>query len=120
MLEQIAAADTEAAAIRAKATKVAGYHTWQSEFDRHVKEGESAIWIWAPIITKRCPKCESSPQYLEKSDCEYEETPPEEWSKGLVGFKPTSVFDISQTEGEPCPNSMPRPTVKQTGSSRNS
>ncbi|ELZ20835.1 LtrC-like protein [Halosimplex carlsbadense 2-9-1] len=86
-----------------EATKVAGYRTWQEEFDRHVKEGESAIWIWAPIITTRCPECENAPSYHEDSDCEYDETPPEEWSKGLVGFKPAPVFDVSQTEGEPLP-----------------
>ncbi|WP_254534055.1 ImmA/IrrE family metallo-endopeptidase [Natrinema gelatinilyticum] len=86
-----------------EATKVAGYNTWQNEFERHVQEGEQAIWIWAPIITKQCPKCENSPSYHEDSGCEYDETPPEEWSKGLVGFKPTAVFDISQTEGEPLP-----------------
>ena len=86
-----------------EATKVAGYRTWQEEFDRHVTEGESAIWIWAPIITTRCPECENSPSYHADSDCEYDETPPEEWSEGLVGFKPAPVFDISQTEGEPLP-----------------
>jgi len=86
-----------------EATKVAGYNTWRNEFDRHVREGEQAIWIWAPIITKQCPECENSPSYHEQCDCEYDETPPEEWSKGLVGFKPTAVFDISQTEGEPLP-----------------
>ena len=86
-----------------EATRVAGYRTWQEEFDRHVKEGESAIWIWAPIITKRCPECENSPSYHEKSDCEYDETPPDEWSKGLVGFRPVPVFDVSQTHGEPLP-----------------
>ncbi|RKD86277.1 ArdC-like ssDNA-binding domain-containing protein [Halopiger aswanensis] len=86
------------------ATRVAGYRTWQEEFDRHVKEGEQAIWIWAPIITKQCPECENSPSYHENSDCDYDETPPEEWSKGLVGFKPAPVFDISQTKGEPLPD----------------
>ena len=86
------------------ATRVAGYRTWQEEFDRHVKEGESAIWIWAPIITKRCPECENSPSYHQKSDCGYEETPPEEWSNGLVGFKPAPVFDISQTDGKSLPD----------------
>src|SRR6056297_1770295 len=87
-----------------EATRVAGYRTWQEEFDRHVQEGESAIWIWAPIITKQCPECENSPSYHEDSDCEYDETPPEEWSEGLVGFKPAPVFDVSQTEGEPLPD----------------
>ena len=84
-------------------TCVAGYRTWQEEFDRHVQEGESAIWIWAPIITKQCPECENSPSYHEDSDCEYDETPPEEWSEGLVGFRPAPVFDISQSDGEPLP-----------------
>ncbi|MDS0300888.1 ImmA/IrrE family metallo-endopeptidase [Halogeometricum sp. S1BR25-6] len=86
-----------------EATKVAGFNTWRNEFDRYVQEGESAVWIWAPIITKRCPECENAPSYHESSDCEYDETPPDEWSKGLVGFKPAAVFDVSQTEGEPLP-----------------
>ncbi|WP_306061209.1 M78 family metallopeptidase domain-containing protein [Natronococcus wangiae] len=85
------------------ATRVAGYNTWRTELDLYVQEGESAIWIWAPIITNQCPECGNSPSYHENSDCEYDETPPEEWSKGLVGFKPTAVFDVSQTEGEPLP-----------------
>ncbi|MUV58100.1 ArdC-like ssDNA-binding domain-containing protein [Halogeometricum sp. CBA1124] len=86
-----------------EATRVAGYRTWQEDFDRHVQEGESAIWIWAPIITKQCPECENSPSYHENSDCDYDQTPLEEWSEGLVGFRPASVFDISQTDGEPLP-----------------
>ena len=46
---------------------MAGYRTWQEDFDRHVQEGESAIWIRAPIITKQCPECENSPSYHEDS-----------------------------------------------------
>ncbi|GAB7120926.1 hypothetical protein JCM9743_33960 [Natrinema sp. JCM 9743] len=86
------------------ATRVAGYRTWQNEFDRHVKEGETAIWIWAPIIAKQCPDCGNSPSYHERSDCEYDETPLDSWEKGLVGFRPAPVFDISQTDGEPLPD----------------
>ena len=86
-----------------EATKVAGYQTWKDEFDRQVQQGEEAIWIWAPIITDKCPECGNSPSYHERADCEYDETEPEEWSRGLVGFRPTSVFDISQTEGESLP-----------------
>ena len=74
------------------ATKVAGYNTWRTEFDRHVQEGENGIWIWAPIITKRCPECENSPSYHEQSECEYDELSPEAWSKGLVGI-PASYRD---------------------------
>ncbi|WP_440992365.1 DUF955 domain-containing protein [Haloarchaeobius baliensis] len=86
-----------------EATKVAGYNTWRNEFDRHVLEGESAIWIWAPIIAKQCPRCGNSQPYHASGDCEYDETPSEEWDKGLVGFKPVPVFDVSQTDGEPLP-----------------
>ncbi|WP_232700845.1 ImmA/IrrE family metallo-endopeptidase [Halobacterium wangiae] len=85
------------------ASRVAGYHTWQNEFERHVKVGESAIWIWAPIITKQCPNCGKSPTHHERGDCEYNDLPTDEWPRGLVGFRPTAVFDVSQTEGEPLP-----------------
>lgn len=85
------------------ATTVAGFHTWRTEFDRYVQEGEQAIWIWAPIVARKCPECGNSPSYHERTDCDYDDTRPDEWSKGLVGFKPTAVFDISQTEGEPLP-----------------
>ncbi|ELZ43745.1 LtrC-like protein [Halorubrum californiense DSM 19288] len=85
------------------ATKVAGYRTWQREFNRHVTEGESAIWIWAPLISPQCPECGNSPSYHADSDCTYDETPSEEWDEGVVGFKPVPVFDVSQTEGEPLP-----------------
>jgi hypothetical protein len=86
-----------------EARKVAGYQTWKDEFDRQVQAGEEAIWIWAPIITNKCPECGNSPSYHENTDCEYDEIEPEDWSRGLVGFRPTSVFDISQTEGDPLP-----------------
>ncbi|NHN47989.1 ImmA/IrrE family metallo-endopeptidase [Halostella sp. JP-L12] len=89
---------------RPDATRVAGYRTWQEEFGRHVKEGESAIWIWAPIITEQCPECGNSLSYHDDGDCEYDETPPEEWSDGVVGFKPIPVFDVSQTDGVPLPD----------------
>ncbi len=85
------------------ATRVAGYRTWQNEFDRYAAEGEKAIWIWAPIIAKKCPECGNSSSYHERSECEYDQTPSDEWSKGLVGFRPAPVFDVSQTKGEPLP-----------------
>jgi len=85
------------------ATRVAGYRTWQSEFDRQVQEGEDAIWIWAPIIARRCPECGNSSSYHENTDCTYDEISPQEWSKGPVSFRPVAVFDVSQTEGESLP-----------------
>jgi len=85
------------------ATRVAGYRTWQNEFDRQVNKGEEAIWIWAPIIARRCPECQNSPSYHENTDCTYSETSPDEWAKGVVSFRPVSIFDVSQTEGESLP-----------------
>jgi hypothetical protein len=84
------------------ATRVAGYRTWQQEFDRQVQEGESAIWIWAPITAPACPDCGNSPSYTDHADCTYE-TPQDDWETDVVGFKPVPVFDVSQTEGEPIP-----------------
>lgn len=86
-----------------EATRVAGYRTWQAEFDRQVKRGESAIWIWAPIVTSQCPVCENAPSRHDRIGCDYDETPPAEWTRGCVGFKPVPVFDVAQTEGEPLP-----------------
>jgi hypothetical protein len=84
-----------------EATRVAGYNTWREEFDRHVQEGEQAIWIWAPITAAKCPDCGNSPSYHDSIDCEYDDTAPEEWTTGVVAFKPVPVFDVSQTDGEP-------------------
>jgi len=86
------------------AAHVAGFWTWQNEFDRHVKEGEDAIWIWGPITATKCPECGNAPGYHDYVECNNdEEGHPDEWDKGVVGFQPVSVFDISQTEGEPLP-----------------
>lgn len=102
------------------ASKVAGFWTWQNEFDRHVKEGEDAIWIWRPntFTGKKCPHCGNKPVYHEGNedlDCplapegpdEWDDEDPEGWAEGeiLGGFSPAPVFDISQTEGEPLPES---------------
>ncbi len=89
-----------------EATKVAGYRQWQEKFGRHVTEGESAIWIWAPLQGKICPECGTAKYKHDSTDCEYfkdEEVEEDEWDQGIVGFKPVPVFDISQTEGEELP-----------------
>jgi hypothetical protein len=100
------------------ATRVAGYNTWQNEFDRHVKEGENAIWIWRPntITTHKCPHCGNAPNYHDGNDdleCpladsdpnDWDVDPEEDWERGeiLCGFSPAPVFDVSQTKGEPLP-----------------
>jgi hypothetical protein len=100
------------------ATRVAGYNTWQSEFDRYVKEGESGIYITAPktISGHKCPDCGNAPAYHSGNktlDCPRADSDPaswdfdprEEWEHGSImcGFTSATVFDISQTEGEEVP-----------------
>jgi DNA primase len=64
------------------ATNVAGYRTWQS-LGRQVRKGEKSIGILAPMFAK---------DKESKND-----------DKRLIGFRAVSVFDVSQTEGEPLP-----------------
>jgi len=69
-----------------------------------VKEGETAIWIWAPHHRKAVSRLRKLAVVSRAQECEYDETPPDSWEKGLVGFRPAPVFDISQTDGEPLPD----------------
>jgi len=51
---------------------VAGYRTWQEEFDRHVTEGQIVGHLdGSPIISARSAR--NSPSYHENSDCDYDE-----------------------------------------------
>lgn len=71
------------------ATRVAGFHTWK-KLNRSVKKGATGLRIFAPIKIK--PKAE-------EVDGEQLET--EESDRPRIFFKVVSVFDVSQTEGEP-------------------
>jgi len=75
------------AAQRPDASRVAGYRAWQ-KLSRQVKRGERAIRILAPCRVK-CREIESATGT--------------ESAFRVVGFKWASVFDVSQTEGEPIP-----------------
>lgn len=87
------------------ATRVASMSTW-NDLDRSIKSGSDAIWIRCPIITDKCPECGNAPGYHDRVDCnEHHEGNPDTWDEGVVGFRPGMVFDISQTEGEPLPDS---------------
>lgn len=87
------------------ATHVASMSTW-NDLDRSIKSGSDAIWIRCPIITDKCPECGNAPSYHDRVSCDnHEEGHPDEWDEGVVGFRPGMVFDVSQTEGEPLPES---------------
>jgi hypothetical protein len=90
---------------KSDATHVASMSTW-NDLGRSVKSGSSAIWIRCPIITQKCPKCGNAPNYHDRVECNnHEDGDPDEWDDGVVGFRPGMVFDVSQTEGEPLPES---------------
>jgi antirestriction protein ArdC len=72
------------------ASYIAGYKRWQ-ELGRQVKKGETSIAIMAPLTRK------------EKNDSG-------EDKYTVFGFRASSVFDISQTEGEAVPE-YPKPQV---------
>ncbi len=72
-----------------EATRVAGFHAWR-KLGRHVRKGEKAIWILAPMTRK-------------VRDDEHHDQDPTEGVRVLMGFKPVTVFDLAQTDGEPLP-----------------
>lgn len=83
------------------ASRVAGYHKWQV-MGRQVKKGEKAIVILAPLIKKA--------EISAADGSSAAGTMEQETETKLVGFRTVSVFDISQTEGEPLPEVVTRLT----------
>ena len=83
---------------------VAGYNKWRDDFHRNVKRGEKGIKILAPApykVKKEMPKLDEQGQPVMDKDgkplTEVQETQ-------VPAFKIVSVFDVSQTEGEPLPS----------------
>lgn len=89
---------------RPDATLVAGYGKWQKQFERHVNRGEKGITIIAPAPYKK--KVE---QIMRDPDTRLPLKAPdgsfmtEEVEKTIPHFRPTTVFDVSQTDGKPLP-----------------
>jgi hypothetical protein len=78
---------------RPQATRVAGFHTWR-KMGRFVTKGQKGISIFAPIVRKQ------------DGETAEESGRPESTTKGprrVAGFRGATVFDVSQTEGEPLP-----------------
>lgn len=86
------------------ATMVAGYESWQRLFKRHVSKGEKAIKILAPCPYKKIILQDVTDpithQPLKNSNGEVIK---EKVQITIPAFRPVSVFDVSQTEGEPLP-----------------
>lgn len=86
------------------ATLVAGYKTWQNNWDRHVKKGEKGLRILAPnpyTIKKEQDKID--PQTKQPVLDASGKTIKEEVEIQVQGFRAISVFDVSQTEGKELP-----------------
>ena len=82
---------------------VAGYNKWRDEFHRNVKKGEKGIKIFAPApykVKKEVPKLDAQGQPVKDKDGN---TVTEQKEIQVPAFKIVSVFDVSQTEGEPLP-----------------
>lgn len=86
------------------ATLVAGYQAWQKKFKRQVKKGEKGIQIIAPVPIRE-------KEEIEKFDPETNEPilrpdgqpETEEVVHIIPRFRIATVFDVSQTYGEPLP-----------------
>lgn len=75
------------------ATNVAGYRKWEKDFNRHVRKGEKAIRILAPV-PRRFKTKETDPETGEDVETEHK------WTD----FRAVPVFDVSQTEGDELPS----------------
>ena len=73
------------------ASMVKGFQAWKKD-GRYVKKGAKALQIFAPVPTKYKKEVENEDGTKEEKEVEY------------LGFKPTYVFDISQTEGAEVPH----------------
>ena len=87
------------------ATHVAGYNLWR-DLGRQVTKGEKGLAILAPVIRK--VDTTTPDQRLTTAPAASPDAARSE--RRVVGFRPTYVWDISQTTGEPLPL-PPQPTL---------
>lgn len=81
---------------RGRATRVAGFRAWQQNFNRTVNKGEKAISIFAPrMVNKTVTDGQGNPVKDENGKPVRR--------KIVIGYTTASVFDVSQTSGEPLP-----------------
>ena len=87
-----------------EATLVAGYQAWQKKFNRQVKRGEKGIQIIAPAPYKEKQEIEKTdPDTGEIVIGEDGQPETEVVERVITRFRVTTVFDVSQTTGEPIP-----------------
>lgn len=77
-----------------RASFVAGFKSWQKNFERYVKKGEEGIYILAPLTKKFKVETDKIDKNGNKIVDEIEK----------ILFRPVAVFDLSQTEGKDFPS----------------
>lgn len=87
-----------------EATLVAGFKSWENNFNRHVKRGEKGIKIIAPSPYKKKVMVEKVDPVSMEIKLDMNGNPvKEETEIKMTAYRIVSVFDVSQTEGEPLP-----------------
>ena len=87
-----------------EATLVAGYQAWQKKFNRHVKRGEKGIQIIAPAPIREKKEIEKIDPVTKEPVIGDDGQPETEIVEMVIPrFRVTTVFDVSQTTGEPIP-----------------
>ena len=87
---------------------IAGYRTWES-LGRHVVKGQHGYTILAPRVYKRREAVDSAGTVRRLGRDEQASPGETEVTKsGLAGFTTATVFDVTQTTGDPLPE-PPRP-----------
>lgn len=87
-----------------ESTLVAGYQAWQKKFNRQVKRGEKGIQIIAPAPFKEKHEIEKVDPETGEIILGEDGQPETEVVEQIVPrFRVTTVFDVSQTTGEPIP-----------------
>lgn len=87
------------------ASLIAGYQAWQKKFNRHVKRGEKGIQIIAPAPVKEQEEREKIDEKTGEVVLKPDGQPETEVVEYVVPrFRVTTVFDVSQTDGEPIPD----------------
>ena len=87
------------------ATLIAGYTSWQRNFDRHVMKGEKGIKILAPAPYKAQEEREKIDPATQKPVLDADGKPVTETVEVLrPAFKVVCVFDVSQTDGKELPD----------------
>lgn len=90
-------------------TYVAGFHQWLS-LGRHVEKGQHGYGILAPVTARFASRNPADPVSWHRLSHGEKAAAGEVVTSKLIGLKPTHVWDVSQTAGDPVPE-RPRPSL---------